>query len=357
MTSSSKQFNTKSYKLLTFQDFPPILGQPIILDKNTIFYRAYDIKYDQLNRPAFFGEYSTAIKYKTNERVISAFVTKRAIKVLDIRYVSHIINQLILLRENNDFDKMIIGYMTLALSFGFVSLQEQIELYKKRYRERLQNDKRFEKIIQYYNDYKKAKETSSTFTWQNPIELQGIRIGETMNDIESTIILKEIFGEYFDGIIYPTTFSPYFITNHIDNELLLFEPSKCVLENKKNILLLNTNSAVNIDILDVIKKNGINIFQVPYLMKNHKYLYFQYGGGSNWQHDLNYIFEKNNSLHTYYDTHKKKVKKLKKIGKMFKNELFDQKKDISKEINYINEKNDLIASRQNMIFDPSGWKK
>lgn len=39
---------------------------------------------------------------------------------------------------------------------------------------------------------------------------------------------------------------------------------------------------------------------------------------------------------------------------MFKNELFDTK--VPKRINYMNERNDLLASRPNMVFDPSGWK-
>jgi hypothetical protein len=344
-TKKIKNDSKIDIKRLDFKDFPPILGQPIILDKYTVFYRAYDKKYQNFERPAFFGEYDTAFRYKTNDRTLSAFITKRKIKLLDIRYVSHIINQLIILRENN---KMVDGYKTLALSFGLVSLYEQLKLYKMRYRDILKDDKRYKKMIEYYNHYESSQEK---FSWQNPVELSGIRVGETNNDIESTIILKEIFRDYFDGIIFSKTFSPYFEENYIPNEILLFEPEKCVFEGIPNGIL-NDTSYININ--DVIKKNGMNVFQVPYLMKNNKYIYYQYGGHSTGKNNPNYIFEKNNVINEYYDTKKEEVKKLQKIGQMFKNELFDTK--VSPKINYMNERNDLLASRPNMVFDPSGWK-
>ncbi len=349
--NSSKTKKPK-YHLLDFKEFPPILGQPIIIDKNTIIYRTYDIQYGALERPSFFGEHSVSSRYLKEGRQLSAFVTKRKIKLLDIRYVIHIINQLILLREDNDFDKMIIGYKTLALSFGLVSLRAQLELYKERYRDIIDNDERFKKMEQYYQHYQSSHEK---FTWQNPVELSGIRIGETNNDIKSTLILKEIFGEFFDGIIFPETFSPYFDDNKIPNEILLFEPSQCVAENKKNILILDTNRVSYLNILDIIKKNGINTFSVPYFMKNHKHLYFQYGGGSNYKSNPNYIFEKNQLIHIYCDTHKQEVRKLKKIGQLFKRELFDTRN--VPRINYMNERNDGIAARASMELDSSGWKR
>lgn len=337
----------KIYKILDFKDFPPILGQSITIDQNIIIYRAYDIKYGAIQRPSFFGEHSIASRYAKDGRKLSAFITKRPIKLLDIRYVSQIINQLILLREDKNHIEMVHGYMTLALSFGLISLQKQMELYKMRYRDTLKNDIRFEKINAYYKQYQSSTEK---FSWQNPIELQGIRIGETNNDTESTLLLKEIFGEFFDGIIFPTMFSPYFDDNYIPNEILLFEPSKCVVENEKNIIILNTNYASYIDIMDIIRQNNI----MPFQIKNHKNMYYQYGGVYTVNNSPNYIFEKNNMINTYYETNAKDMKRLKKIGKLFKAELFD--KNPVPRINYMNERNDAIAARASMEFDPSGWK-
>ncbi len=342
---------TKPYQILDFQHFPPILGQSITLDKNTVLYRAYDTKYSALERPAFFGQYGVAIRYTTINHTLSEFITKREIKVIDIRYVIHIINQLILLREDNDFNKMIVGYKTLALSFGLVSLRAQLELYKERYRDIIANDERFKRVLDYYQHYESAPKK---FIWQNPIELNGIRIGETNNDIESSLILKEIFGDFFDGIIFPETLSPYFEENKIPNELLLFEPLECMTEHNKNVVIPITHNDIYVNIKDIIKKNGINVFSVPHLMKSHEHTFFEYGGYSG-KSNPNYLLSKNNVMNLYYDTKDDEVQKLKKIGQLFKRELFDTRN--VPRINYMNERNDGIAARASMELDSSGWKR
>jgi hypothetical protein len=307
-----------SYSILEFKHFPSILGQSITLDENILFFKAHWTKYNPLERPSFFGEIDNASKYLKAGRKLGVFSTKKKIKLLDIRYVCQIINDLILLRQDNT---VIIGYMTLALSFGLVSLYKQLNLYKNRYTSTLKDDKRYEKIIEYYNNYEKSTEK---YFWQNPIELQGIRIGETNNDVESTIILKEIFGNFFDGIISPVIFSPYFDENNIPNEILLFEPSNCVNEVENIINLNNKNNITSISIKDIIKNNNINLFSVPYFMKSNEETYFQYGGVSYKKNKIDYIYDKNDLLNTYYENNKKQVKELEKQGKKFKKNMFDK---------------------------------
>lgn len=307
-----------SYNILEFKHFPSILGQSITLDENILFFKAHGTKYNPLERPSFFGEIDNASKYLKAGRKLGVFSTKKKIKLLDIRYVCQIINDLILLRQDNT---IIIAYMTLALSFGLVSLYKQLNLYKNRYTSTLKDDKRYGKIIEYYNNYEKSTEK---YFWQNPIELQGIRIGETNNDVESTIILKEIFGNFFDGIISPVIFSPYFDENNIPNEILLFEPSKCVSEMDNIINLNNKNNITSISIKDIIKNNNINLFSVPYFMKSNEETYFQYGGVSYKKNKIDYIYDKNDLLNTYYENNKKQVKKLEKQGKKFKKNMFDK---------------------------------
>ena len=216
--------------------------------------------------------------------------------------------------------------MTLALSFGLVSLYKQLNLYKNRYTTTLKDDTRYEKIVEYYNNYEKSIEK---YIWQNPIELQGIRIGETNNDVESTIILKEIFGNLFDGIISPVIFSPYFDDNNIPNEILLFEPSKCLNEMTNIVNLNNENNITSISIRDIIKSNNINLFSVPYFMKSNEETYFQYGGKSYKNNKIDYIYDKNDLLNIYYDKNNNEVKQLKKQGKEFKKNMFykNTKKD------------------------------
>ena len=142
------------YKIINFENYPSIIGQPIIFDKNTIFFKAYSIKYGSAitNRPSYFGEINNASKYLKSGRKLGIFSTKKKIRLLDIRYISQIINDLILVRKNNDFETIIKGYMTLALSYGLISLYKQLGLYKMRYSEKIESDSRYKKIISYYND-------------------------------------------------------------------------------------------------------------------------------------------------------------------------------------------------------------
>jgi len=305
-----------SYNILEFKHFPSILGQCITLDENILIFKSHGTKYNPLERPSFFGEIDNASKYLKTGRKLGVFSTKKKIKLLDIRYICQIINDLILLRQNNN---ILIGYMTLALSFGLVSLYKQLNLYKNRYITTLKDDTRYKKIVEYYNNYEKSTEK---YIWQNPIELQGIRIGETNNDVESTIILKEIFGNLFDGIISPVIFSPYFDDNNIPNEILLFEPSECVSEMTNIVNLSNENNITSISIRDIIKSNNINLFSVPYFMKSNEETYFQYGGQSYKNIKTDYIYDKNDLLNIYYDKNNNKIKELKKQGKEFKKNMF-----------------------------------
>jgi len=265
------------YKILNFKYFSSIIGNHIIIDKNTLFFKSYSTKYSSLlsNRPSYYGEIDNASKYLKSGRKLGIFLTKKNLKLLDIRYISQIINDLILLRKNNYFET-IKGYMTLALSYGLVSLYKQINLYKTRYSTSLNSDLRYNKIISYYNDFESKKDKE---LFQNPLEL-----GETNNDVESTFILKEIFGDFFDGFICPILYSPYFDENNISNEILLFNPLDSLIEIDK----IPDNSE-SIDMNKVLIKNNINLFSVQYFMKDNETTYFQYGKFKN-INNIDYIY-------------------------------------------------------------------
>jgi hypothetical protein len=316
------------YKILDFKYFPSIIGQQIIIDKNILFFKSYSTKYGSPinDRPSYFGEIDNATKYLKSGRKLGIFSTKRKIKLLDIRYILQIINDLILLRKNNEFETIIKAYMTLALSYGLVSLYKQLNLYKMRYLTTLETDSRYKKMIEYYNNYESKTEKE---LFQNPLELQGIRIGETNNDVDSTFILKEIFGDFFDGFICPTIFSPYFDDNYIPNEILLFNPLETVI----NIDTLPSNS-ITININEILIKNNINLFSVPFFMKNDEITYFQYGGKKN---NIDYIFEKNKLINK-----KKKVNDLIKQGNELKKNMINNKIKISNKEDYMFNKNNMI---------------
>jgi hypothetical protein len=314
---------TTTYKILDFKNFPNIIGQPIIINKNTLFFKSYSTKYGVPinNRPSYFGEIDNATKYLKSGRKLGIFSTKRRIKLLDIRYISKIINDLILLRKNNDFDTIIKGYMTLALSHGLVSLYKQLNLYKMRYIKSIDTDSRYKKIIEYYNDFE-SKTNKELF--QNPLELQGIRIGETNNDVDSTFILKEIFGDFCDGFICPTIFSSYFDNNTIPNEILLFNPLDTVIE-----IETIPNNSITVNINKILIKNNINLFTIPFFMKKDETIFFQYGGKKN---TIDYIYEKNILINK-----KETITDLKKQGSEFKkNMLINKIKILDKEDDMFN---------------------
>ena len=257
--------NKNNYIELDFQYFPPILGYSINIPKNTLFYKSCDTKYTILsNRPSFFGTHNSSSNYISlkNRELCSLsqaqsacsksscsasgtsptgrscfFKTKTNLSLLDIRYVKHILNEIIIERKSNDKD-IIFGYMVLALSFGLCSLSEQIKLYKMRYKTILKNDERYDNIIKFYNK-NNEKSLFEKMLNINPLEIQGIRIGETNNDVESIIILKKIFNNSFDGIICPSMESPYHHkskNSRIPGEIILFSPKNILKKIKKTIL-------------------------------------------------------------------------------------------------------------------------
>ena len=130
---------------------------------------------------------------------------------------------MILERKSNDND-IINDYLTLSLSFGLINIKEQLKLYRLRYPD-YKNDERYKNIKKYINKNNSLNYNSKNLNI-NPVELTGICIGETTNNAYSSIILKKIFNESFDGIISPDFESPYhYNTNNIiPCEILLFNP-------------------------------------------------------------------------------------------------------------------------------------
>lgn len=126
-------------------------------------------------------------------------------------------------------------------------------------------------------------------------------------------------------IIYSSIFSPYFDNNYIPNEILLFNPTDNLPDNI-NSLTMN----------DLLIKNNINLFSVPYFMKNDETTYFQYGCILR---NKPYKYEKNNLINKI--SHKK-IKELKKQGKEFKKNIINNRLTINKKEDIIFNKNTLI---------------
>lgn len=274
----------KEYKILNFKYFPKIIGKYISIDKNTLIFKSYNSYYGYEsigNRVSYFGEIHNLINNLTFGKRIGCFSTKKKIKLLDIRYISKIINNLVL-DKNGNHEIIMKGYNKIALSYGLIPLHNQLILYKNKYYHDLYNYYKYQKMLEYYQ--KSVK--------NNYYNNEGIRIGEVNNDVESTFILQEIFQSYCDGFIIPRMFSPYFTNNYIENELLLFNPYNCLVEMKY--------------IPNNLKKNNLS-----YQLYNEDY---------NLKNNVDYIFKKNNLIDKYYKEHEK-ITNLSEIGYEFRKRL------------------------------------
>lgn len=324
---------TTSYIDLDYNHFPPLFGISVIIDENTLLFRSYDVHYDILSdRPAYFSTYSNAKEYSNfiKNRNLGAFLPKREINLLDIRYVKSILNEMILERKSNNKD-IINNYLTIALSFGLINLKEQIKLYKLRYPE-YKNDIRYKNIKKYI----KKNSTLDYYSKKiniNPIELSGIRIGETTNDSYSSFILKNIFKSSFDGIISPDIESPYHSStnNIIPCEILLFNPKESVYLLDKKI-----NNIIKKSVIDILHEH--RIFPISTNIDNSLFYYkTQKGCGKkeNMSNRLLYIDQKNEYLEKMCN---KEINKINKKSRKIKDLLNIDYDRFRKELDYRNNK-------------------
>lgn len=287
-----------NYKILNFKYFPSLLGKYIFIDKNILIFKSYSshYKYQSIgNRPSYFGERDNLIKNLSFGKKIGCFSTKKKIKLIDIRYISKIIKN-IAVKENNN-EMIIKGYNKIALSYGLIPLEKQLNLYKTKYYSDLYNYCKYEKMINYYE------------LFQNYYNSNGIRIGEINNDVESTFILKEIFENYCDGFIIPKIFSHYFSSGYIENELLLFNPHNCLFQVNH---IPNNLKSININ--ELLMKYNTNLLIERDFLKDDEYNFYSK------INKVDYIFKKNNLINKYYEDNNK-IYHLTEIGNEFKKKL------------------------------------
>lgn len=323
---------TITYIDLDYKNFSPLLGISLIIDENTLLFRSYDVSYEILSdRPSYFSTYSNAKEYSNfiENRILGSFLPKREINLLDIRYVKSILNEMILQRKSNSTD-IINDYLTISLSFGLISLNEQLKLYKLRYPD-YKNDIRYKSIKKYIEKNNTLNYYSKKINI-NPIELSGIRIGETTNDSYSSIILKNIFESSFDGIISPDFESPYHsqTNNIIPCEILLFNPKKSIYLLDKKI-----NNIITKSVVDILHEH--HIFPISTGIDNSLFYYkTQFGSGK--KDNMNrflYIDQKNEYLEKMSE---KKIKKIIKKSKKIKELLNIDYDKFRKELDYRNNK-------------------
>ena len=212
---------TKHYIELDWDEiFEPLFGSPIIIPTNTILWRGYDTRYNPISdRFTYFSSMNVVLEYaKKKHRELGCFATTRPLKILDIRFMSNILDRFI---QNNITQPNINDFASTIISFGLCSLSHQITLVKQRYRDTLNKNNSDAKLIQL--GISKMIEIHRP---HNIIEQRGIRIAETTNDAITMTFLQELFKDTFDGFIAPRLQTVFHTekAGQLHPELILFNP-------------------------------------------------------------------------------------------------------------------------------------
>ena len=220
MTSSPQMF-----ELDWEEQFEPLFGSPITIPQNTLLWRGYDTRYDPISeRYSYYSSMNIALDYANQPfRELGCFITRRPLKILDIRFMKQILARIIQL---NKADPYITDFASAILSFGICSLGHQIKLVKMRYSNLIKMNTPDSKIIkQGINKIVEGYEPNAI------IEQEGVRIAETTNDGTTMAFLQEIFGNFFNGFISPRIATPFHDEKRgqLHPELILFNPKGCAI--------------------------------------------------------------------------------------------------------------------------------
>lgn len=203
---------------------------PIIMPTDTVFFRGIDVHVKELiqDRPMYVSTSHIASFYGNN---VYAIKTTRPLRLADVRKLKHLLELLINSRKDNN-KATLECVQSLTMSFGMCSYVEQVKLFSRYFNalkasnmvtdmnalNEVQNG--INNLVKYYKDL------GETPLHLNPVELQGVRIGETRNDLYSMFLLKHLFAGMYDGFIAPTMFSPFFVQTNLQmhEEIVIFDP-------------------------------------------------------------------------------------------------------------------------------------
>jgi hypothetical protein len=208
--------------------------------------------------------------------------TTKSIKLLDIRKMKNLLRLIIASRKSNENNNILNCIRYLTISFGLCSYEKQIYLLEdflqiienQADQVELQNVKR--SIQNMKNLY------GETAKILNPLNPEGVRVGETFIDNKSLLILRELFKDVYDGFIAPQQYSPFHTNNYSHEEIVIFDPIKSgIIEIKKNkikrINIKNLNNELNDKYNSYILKDNNFEFKVytkhggAYLEDKYKY--------------------------------------------------------------------------------------
>lgn len=294
-----------SYDNLVYDDFPPVIGKPIIILRNYLFCRCHSKQEKVISSdPKFFRPLNVAISYSTEKnKKISCFTNTEEIRLIDIRYL-RLILQPILSSCDPYKNEEIIAKTMLAIGIG--SFNTQIKIAQRVFQG---SHEQINNMIEFQNKLS----SGLRYNGINPIEAHAFRIAETHLDSYVFLFLKEILGKYCDGIISPRLFSPFHIEKSdkiMTNEIFLFNPKKSGLVPVPDMSKIFISNHTIPSIIGLENKKQFK----PY---TNKEFFIQFGGdGDNEQNKLD-----RNSVFNDKKRMKEMKKQFKNISKDF--EIYD----------------------------------
>jgi hypothetical protein len=194
----------------------PLYGNTIDLPEGLLLWRAYEPTTDPINsRPS---QYSSKSAATVPTKSLGAFVTTRELHLLDIRFVSVLLQRLFetwVGRPCIPSDAMCIRAATISL--GLSSATHQVRLMKQFYVNDPENLSKTDQMEQGFN--------KNSF-----IETPGIRIKEPTAEGITLFFLKALLQDRFDGLLSPPTSD-----DHSSIEIILFDPKQSGIDHVKGV--------------------------------------------------------------------------------------------------------------------------
>ena len=213
----------RSFSFATFN----YVDSDVHIGNNTVFYRGIDKLVPNVIRPGvpmFLGPVEIAKDYGN----VYMIRTTKPIKLLDFRRLKNLMRLVITSRKNMTsvamYSKFLECVEMITIAFGLCSYQGQIKLIEK-YTNNIKDHVDKEQFDFVSTRIANMKNTNPTHML-NPIEPEGVRIAETQIDRKVMYIIKELFGDLYDGYIAPKMYSPFHVGNASHEEVLIFDPIK-----------------------------------------------------------------------------------------------------------------------------------
>lgn len=210
----------RQYVSIDFDAFPFVNGV-IMIPSDHVWFRSCEKNVPFLSdHVSYFGPIDTALCY-VRGRTLHAFENKRPLRLLDMRFVQAVLNNVF---QNIDvWDASVLStWKRIALALGICTLRTQLDLLID-----VQSASTHPQNVQGAVDaMRHALDTNQFPDWVNAMEPQGGRAGVTDLDYEVAVILKDVFGKMCDGIMSPRMRSMYhYDTAHsLRPEVLVFSP-------------------------------------------------------------------------------------------------------------------------------------